>query len=215
MIERLWRRKGLSIHDCHWRRVMVVPPRDPRSVTSALCHFCPPRESNGMTTKAPSCQRTLILLAGLVLAHTGQPATTSAKEYWVAPDGNDQLDGRTRRTAWASPSRGQPTRINEAVAQGALKLSVYSTEGFLPSGRLRVGQHTVVYVSKTERSFVLAGPWPENTAAFPRPYSGAGESANHAHKYHESSTVQLQQFNIAQNLVCHVAISKRVQRSLF
>ena len=123
-----------------------------------------------MTTKAPSCQRTLILLAGLVLAHTGQPTTTSAKEYWVAPDGNDQLDGRTRRTAWASPSRGQPTRINEAVAQGALKLSVYSTEGFLPSGRLRVGQHTVVYVSKTERSFVLAGPWPENTAAFTRVY---------------------------------------------
>ena len=88
----------------------------------------------------------------------------------MAPDGNDQLDGRTRRTAWASPSRGQPTRINEAVAQGALKLSVYSTEGFLPSGRLRVGQHTVVYVSKTERAFVLAGPWPENTAAFARVY---------------------------------------------
>ncbi len=123
-----------------------------------------------MATKAPSCQRTLILLAGLVLAHTGQPATTSAKEYWVAPDGNDQLDGQSRRTAWASPSRGQPTRINEAVVRGALQLPVYSTEGFLESGRLRVGQHTVAYVSKTERAFVLAGPWPENTAAFARVY---------------------------------------------
>ncbi len=123
-----------------------------------------------MTTRASSSRGTLLLLVGILLANTGQPDHATANEYWVAPDGDDRLDGQSRRTAWASPSRGQPTRINDAVKQGDSQLPVYSTEGFLPSGRLRVGDHTVAYVSKTERSFVLAAPWPEDTSAFARVY---------------------------------------------
>ena len=112
----------------------------------------------------------MLLLVGILLANTGQPDHATANEYWVAPDGDDRLDGQSRRTAWASPSRGQPTRINDAVKKGDSQLPVYSTEGFLPSGRLRVGDITVAYVSKTERSFVLAAPWPEDTSAFARVY---------------------------------------------
>ena len=123
-----------------------------------------------MTTRASSSRGTLLLLVGILLANTGQPDHATANEYWVAPDGDDRLDGQSRRTAWASPSRGQPTRINDAVKQGDSQLPVYSTEGFLPSGRLRVGDITVAYVSKTERSFVLAAPWPEDTSAFARVY---------------------------------------------
>ena len=111
-----------------------------------------------------------ILLIGIVLAETGQALPVSASEYWVAPDGDDRLDGTTRLTAWASPSRGQPTRTSEAVPRGTLKLPVYSTAGFLDSGRLRIGKHVVAYVSRTERSFVLAGPWPENIAVAARVY---------------------------------------------
>ena len=123
-----------------------------------------------MTTRAASSRGTLLLLVGILLANTGQPDHATANEYWVAPDGDDRLDGQSRRTAGASPSRGQPTRINDAVKQGDSQLPVYSTEGFLPSGRLRVGDHAVAYVSKTERSFVLAAPWPEDTSAFARVY---------------------------------------------
>ena len=123
-----------------------------------------------MTTRASSSRGTLLLLVGILLANTGQPDHATANEYWVAPDGDDRLDGQSRRTAWASPSRGQPTRINDAVKKGDSQLPVYSTEGFLPSGRLRVGDHTVAYVSKTERRFVLAAPWPEDTSAFARVY---------------------------------------------
>ena len=123
-----------------------------------------------MPTTSSLCRHAWLLVIGIVVANIGQPVPVSASEYWVAPDGDDRLDGKSRRTAWASPSRGQPTRINEAVTRGTLKLPVYSTEGFLDSGRLRIGKHVVAYVSRTERSFVLAGPWPEDTAAFARVY---------------------------------------------
>ena len=123
-----------------------------------------------MSTTSSLCRHAWILLIGIVVADTSQAVPVSASEYWVAPDGDDRLDGTTRQTAWASPSRGQPTRTSEAVPRGTLKLPVYSTEGFLDSGRLRIGQHVVAYVSRTERSFVLAGPWPENIAVAARVY---------------------------------------------
>ncbi len=123
-----------------------------------------------MPTTSSLFRHAWILVIGIVASDIGQPLPLSAGEYWVAPDGDDRLDGTSRRTAWASPSRGQPTRINEPVTRGALKLPVYSTEGFLDSGRLRIGKHVVAYVARTERSFVLAGPWPEDTVAFARVY---------------------------------------------
>ena len=123
-----------------------------------------------MSTTSSLCRHAWILLIGIVVADTSQAVPVSASEYWVAPDGDDRLDGTTRQTAWASPSRGQPTRTSESVPRGTLKLPVYSTEGFLDSGRLRIGQHVVAYVSRTERSFVLAGPWPENIAVAARVY---------------------------------------------
>ena len=123
-----------------------------------------------MSTTSSLCRHAWILLIGIVVADTSQAVPVSASEYWVAPDGDDRLDGTSRQTAWASPSRGQPTRTSEAVPRGTLKLPVYSTEGFLDSGRLRIGQHVVAYVSRTERSFVLAGPWPENIAVAARVY---------------------------------------------
>ena len=122
-----------------------------------------------MPTTSSPC-RAVILATGIVLATLGQSTPVSAGQYWVAPDGDDRLDGTSRRTAWASPSRGQPTRTHEPVTRGGMRLPVYSTEGFLDSGRLRVGKLIVNYVARTEREFVLAGPWPEDTAAFARVY---------------------------------------------
>ena len=114
--------------------------------------------------------RGAILATGIVLATLAQSTPGSAGEYWVAPDGDDRLDGTSRRTAWASPSRGQPTRTHEPGKRGTMRLGVYSTRGFLDSGRLRVGKLIVNYVAKTEREFVLAAPWPEDTAAYARVY---------------------------------------------
>ncbi len=101
----------------------------------------------------------------LLVLVTVSPQPCEAAEYWVAPDGNDRLDGRSRRTAWASPSRGQPTRTNRVTPKGASELAVASTEGFLDSGRLRIGERILNYVSRTERSFVLAMPCPVSVGA--------------------------------------------------
>ncbi|GIS59309.1 MAG: hypothetical protein CM1200mP2_15340 [Planctomycetaceae bacterium] len=130
---------------------MVVPLRAAGCVTSGQSNTRPRQRPGSMSTTSSLCRHAWILLIGIVVADTSQAVPVSASEYWVAPDGDDRLDGTTRQTAWASPSRGQPTRTSEAVPRGTLKLPVYSTEGFLDSGRLRIGQHVVAYVSRTER----------------------------------------------------------------
>ena len=108
----------------------------------------------------------LLVVTGLTLVDVGHIEPLRAARYWIAPDGDDRLDGTTRRTAWASPSRGQPTRLSEATERGNLRLPVMSTVGFLPSGRLKIGLQVLTYTAKTETAFVLSAPLPTPLTAF-------------------------------------------------
>ena len=94
---------------------------------------------------------------GLLLSLATSTLVTAA-EYWVAPDGDDAVDGKSRQSAWASPSRGQPTRIREGYVAGDKMLPALSTEGFLSSGRINVAGHTRSYVAKTDKGFELSEP---------------------------------------------------------
>ena len=112
-------------------------------------------------------RRSMILVATtlLVLAQL-----SLAAEYWVGPDGNDRSDGSSRQQAWASPSRGQPTRLSKPYKAAQAILPVRSTEGFLDSGSIRMGQETRAYTSKTADSFVLvqgfAKDFPDNELVY-------------------------------------------------
>lgn len=85
--------------------------------------------------------------------------STAASNYWVAPSGNDHADGTTRETAWASPSRGQPSYVGNAYIKGDPRLQVVSTHGFLPSGKITVSGETRSYSAKTADQFVLVEPF--------------------------------------------------------
>ena len=108
-------------------------------------------------------QHTLTIIALIVAAN----ATTfaSAAEYWIAPDGDDTAAGTSRESAWASPSRGQPSRTREGHAAGDLELPVYSTHGFLPTGNITVAGTTRAYSAITENTFVLEQPFDTAVAA--------------------------------------------------
>ena len=83
----------------------------------------------------------------------------------VAPDGDDTAAGTSRESAWASPSRGQPSRTREGHAAGDLELPVYSTYGFLPTGNITVAGVTRAYSAITEKTFVLEQPFDTAVAA--------------------------------------------------
>ena len=80
-------------------------------------------------------------------------------DYWVAPNGDDRSAGTSRESAWASPSRGQPSRLRSPYHAGDTRLQVVSTHGFLPTGKITVGKETRAYSAKTDDSFVLAAPF--------------------------------------------------------
>ena len=82
-----------------------------------------------------------------------------AVQYWVAPDGDDTAAGTSRESAWASPSRGQPSRTRESYAAGGLELPVSSTHGFLPTGKITVAGVTRAYSAITADTFVLEQPF--------------------------------------------------------
>ncbi|HCN09869.1 MAG TPA: hypothetical protein DIT01_18240, partial [Lentisphaeria bacterium] len=98
----------------------------------------------------------LISLAILLFAFAD---SAIAVQYWVAPDGDDTAAGTSRESAWASPSRGQPSRVQEGYAAGNLELPVYSTHGFLPTGNITVAGVTRAYSAITEKTFVLEQPF--------------------------------------------------------
>lgn len=97
-----------------------------------------------------------IVFAIVITAMVITPAL--ATEYWIAPDGDDHAAGTSRRQAWVSPSRGQPTRIHEGYKAGDMQLRVLSTEGFLDAGRIIVSGEQCAYTSKSGESFELAEP---------------------------------------------------------
>lgn len=100
----------------------------------------------------------LAALAGWAVAGHGA-------EYWVAPDGDDAAGGNSRAQAWASPSRGQPTCLRETYSAGGQLLTVRSTDGFLPTGRVTVGGETHAYIAKTPDTLTLAEPFSKDLAA--------------------------------------------------
>ena len=91
--------------------------------------------------------------------------TAHAAEYWVSPDGDDRADGTSRERAWASPSRGQPSRVREGYKTGDRQLSVLSTEGFPDAGRLVVAGEERAYTGRTADAFELAEPFTRDLAA--------------------------------------------------
>ena len=88
-----------------------------------------------------------IVFAIVITAMVTTPAL--ATEYWIAPDGDDRAAGTSRQQAWASPSRGQPTRIHEGYKAGDMQLRVLSTEGFLDAGHIIVAGEQCAYTSKS------------------------------------------------------------------
>lgn len=104
------------------------------------------------------------LLLTIILASTlGSEAV--AAEYWVAPDGDDGADGTSRVRAWASPSRGQPTRLSRAYQAGDKHLHVYSTAGFLDRGRVSINGETRGYVKTASGAFELTEPFTNDFSA--------------------------------------------------
>ena len=83
-----------------------------------------------------------------------------AKQYFVAPNGDDRASGTTPKQAWYSPSRGQPTRIRATCKPGSKTLLVYSTSGFLKRGKVRVGNRQIAYRARTATTFELVKPLP-------------------------------------------------------
>ncbi len=100
------------------------------------------------------CRRPFLLVLLLAAADTAVSA-----DYWVAPDGDDHAAGTSREAAWASPSRGQPSRVRVEYGDGDTHLYVLSTYGFLPSGEITVAGETRAYSSKTADAFVLMEPF--------------------------------------------------------
>jgi len=119
----------------------------------------------------------LYLFAGISMGL--EVATLEAAEYWVAPDGNDRNDGTSRGRAWASPSRGQPTRINQKYISGEEQLMVSSTEGFLDQGHLTIDGETRTYHRKTADRFELIEPFTKDITEYTRVFDAdflSGES---------------------------------------
>ena len=86
-------------------------------------------------------------------------STLKGAEYWVAVDGDDRQSGRSRAQAWASPSRGQPTRLKALYRSGQQALSVYSTAGFLDAGTVVVNGQRRAYDRVTGGTIQLSRPF--------------------------------------------------------
>ncbi|MAV36945.1 MAG: hypothetical protein CMJ59_15975 [Planctomycetaceae bacterium] len=83
----------------------------------------------------------------------------NAADYWVAVGGDDRHDGQSPEQAWASPSRGQPTRIREPYQSGQRTLAVDSTDGFLDVGTVIVNGQSRAYDRKTKGTIQLNRPF--------------------------------------------------------
>ena len=80
-------------------------------------------------------------------------------EYWVAVDGDDRQSGCSRDQAWASPSRGQPTRLTAVYRSGQQALQVASTAGFLDVGVVIVNGQKRTYHQVTGDTIQLSQPF--------------------------------------------------------
>jgi len=112
--------------------------------------------------KASVCR--IAAVSFLFVVFDGQ-SNAPAAEYWVAADGDDRADGTSRERAWASPSRGQPTRVRQLCEAGSMRLAVYSTHGFPDRGRIRIGDVQRAYQSKTAGTFELSESLANDVAA--------------------------------------------------
>jgi len=97
-------------------------------------------------------------------------AAVDGAEYWVAVDGDDRQSGRSREEAWASPSRGQPTRLSAGYRSGETALQVASTDGFLDAGVVIVNGQQRAYERVTDDTIQLTQPFdfdvPVNTTVW-------------------------------------------------
>ena len=82
-----------------------------------------------------------------------------AAEYWVAVDGDDHQSGLSHEEAWASPSRGQPTRLTAGYQSGQQALQVASTDGFLDVGVVIVNGQKRAYERVTDDTIQLTQPF--------------------------------------------------------
>ncbi|MCH2401512.1 MAG: hypothetical protein MK364_20520, partial [Pirellulales bacterium] len=117
-----------------------------------------------------SASRALRVAQVLAVCVIQLTSAVDGAEYWVAVDGDDRQSGRSREQAWASPSRGQPTRLIDGYRSGETALQVASTDGFLDAGVVIVnGQHRA-YERVTDDTIQLTQPFdfdvPVNTTVW-------------------------------------------------
>jgi len=73
----------------------------------------------------------------------------NAETYYVSPNGDNRNDGKTSRTAWEIPDRGQPTYLIKDTDEGDKIVYVARACQFPEKGKVLIGNKEVEYSGRT------------------------------------------------------------------